>query len=385
MRKLVGNSQYQKLANALLVLRRLHKGATTRVAIARELGLQPSTVTYNINRLIEAGLVRECVQEAEEGKSKTIGRKAVMLELNSDIFRVIGLELLANSGWASVLDAKGAVLYSQKVEYPELGGLDPRARFERLVTDVVLRISSYCDGLPILGVGIALPGIVESNAQAVRDCWTHALKGQDFSSFFQKTFPFPIVMENDANCCVQRYLFEGAEERRDNFLYLLARRYPRAHVPIGVPPFGIGLGLVFGGTLYRGSDSRAGEFISAMVKPSEQGRQLATTLEQVEELEENPSVRLALLGEIAANIRTIASILDPQTIYVGGFLADYFAEVQTLLSSDVYDKVVYANAHTDASEGAAVNVLSLFYRIPQVGDSSSEAWRWGALLQSAIE
>jgi predicted NBD/HSP70 family sugar kinase len=385
MRKLVGNSQYQKLANALLVLRRLHKGATTRVAIARELGLQPSTVTYNINRLIEAGLVRECVQEAEEGKSKTIGRKAVMLELNSDIFRVIGLELLANSGWASVLDAKGAVLYSQKVEYPELGGLDPRARFERLVTDVVLRISSYCDGLPILGVGIALPGIVESNAQAVRDCWTHALKGQDFSSFFQKTFPFPIVMENDANCCVQRYLFEGAEERRDNFLYLLARRYPRAHVPIGVPPFGIGLGLVFGGTLYRGSDSRAGEFISAMVKPSEQGRQLATTLEQVEELEENPSVRLALLGEIAANIRTIASILDPQTIYVGGFLTDYFAEVQTLLSSDVYDKVVYANAHTDASEGAAVNVLSLFYRIPQVGDSSLEAWRWGALLQSAIE
>ncbi|NCC13099.1 MAG: ROK family transcriptional regulator [Spirochaetia bacterium] len=385
MRKLVGNSQYQKLANALLVLRRLHKGDTTRVSLARELGLQPSTVTYNVNRLIEAGLVRESLQGPEAGKSTSLGRRAIMLELNSDIFRVIGLELLADCGWASVLDAKGAVLYSQKVEYPVLEGLESRTRFEYLIKDVVSRITSFCNGLPILGVGIALPGIVESNSQAVRDCWTHALKGQDFSSFFQKNFSFPIIMENDANCCVQRYLFEGAEERRDNFLYLLARRYPRAHVPSGVSPFGIGIGLVFGGTLYRGSDSRAGEFISAMMKPSEQGRQLATTLERVEELEENPRIRCALLGELAANIRCIASILDPQTIYLGGFLSDYFDEVQTLLSSDVCDKVVYANAHTDASEGAAVNVLSLFYRIPQVGDTSSGAWRWSALLQSAIE
>jgi len=382
MRKVVGNSQYQKLANALLVLRLLRKGSTTRVAIARELGLQPSTVTYNINRLIETGLVRESLQEPETGKNPTLGRKAVMLELNCDIFRVIGLELLADCGWASVLDAKGAVLYSQKVEYPSLEGFEPRERFERLVKDVVERISSFCDGLPILGVGIALPGIVECNAQAVRDCWTHALKGQDFSDFFQKSFSFPIIMENDANCCVQRYLFEGAEERRDNFLYLLARRYPRNHVPEGVSPFGIGLGLVFGGTLYRGSDSRAGEFISAMMKSSEQGRQLATALE---DLEEDGQMRRTLLAELAANIRSIASVLDPQRIYLGGFLTDYFSEVQTLLSDDVRDKVVYANAHNDASEGAAVNVLSLFYRIPQVGDTSSGIWRWSALLQSAIE
>ncbi len=180
MRKLVGNSQYQKLANALLVLRRLHKGDTTRVSLARELGLQPSTVTYNVNRLIEAGLVRESLQGPEAGKSTSLGRRAIMLELNSDIFRVIGLELLADCGWASVLDAKGAVLYSQKVEYPVLEGLESRTRFEYLIKDVVSRITSFCNGLPILGVGIALPGIVESNSQAVRDCWTHALKGQDF-------------------------------------------------------------------------------------------------------------------------------------------------------------------------------------------------------------
>ncbi len=370
MRKVVGNSQYQKLANALLVLRLLRKGSTTRVAIARELGLQPSTVTYNINRLIEAGLVRESLEEPGTGKTTTLGRRAVMLELNRDIFRVIGLELLADCGWASVLDAKGAVLYSQRVEYPALGDLEPRARFEHLVKDVVDKISPFCDGFPILGVGIALPGIVESNAQAVRDCWTHALKGQDFSAFFQKTFSFPIIMENDANCCVQRYLFDRAEERRDNLLYLLARRYPRTHVPAGVSPFGIGLGLVFGGTLYRGSESRAGEFVSAMMNPSEQGRQLATALE---DLEKDASMRRALLSELAANIRSIASVLDPQTIYLGGFLTEYFAEVQTLLSDDVRDKVVYANAHNDASEGAAVNVLSLFYRIPQVGDTSSGA------------
>ena len=79
MKKVVGNSQYQKVANALLILRLLRKGANTRVAIARELGLQPSTVTYSVNRLLEVGLVQESSTSVQNG-SASLGRKAVSIE-----------------------------------------------------------------------------------------------------------------------------------------------------------------------------------------------------------------------------------------------------------------------------------------------------------------
>ncbi len=220
-KKVVGNSQYQKLANALLILQLLRKGPNTRASIARELGLQPSTVTYNINRLLEAGLVRQAnTQELfQHGKEAPIslGRRAIALELNRDFGRVIGLELLADFGWASILDPSGSVLYSQQVDYPDRDGRTAQERFEHLVKTVVNQMVEKCGDSKVLGVGIALPGIVESNGQAIRDCWTHALKGTDLSEFFKRTFSFPVILENDANCCVQRYLFEGAAERQDNF------------------------------------------------------------------------------------------------------------------------------------------------------------------------
>ncbi len=383
MKKVVGNSQYQKVANALLILRLLRKGANTRVAIARELGLQPSTVTYSVNRLLEVGLVQESNTSVQNGAA-ALGRKAVSIELNRDAGRVIGLELLADSGWASILDSAGTVLYSEPIEYPNLEHLSGRKRFEYLVKQVIDHMVQRCLGLRVLGVGIALPGIVEANAQVVRDCWTHELKECDFSDFFTHSFDFPVVLENDANCCAQRYLFDECTEKQDNFIYVLARTYEQTHVPLGVSPFGIGLGLVFGGTLYRGSSSRSGEFMSAMLPLQEVGKQLSASVDDVDDLKSNADKRQTLLAELSANIRSIIAILDPQVTYLGGFLAEYEQEVLDTLKDQLVSKIHFSDAHNDASEGAAVHILSLLYRIPQVGDTSSEQWRLSTLLWDAL-
>ena len=288
MKKIVGNNQYQKIANALLIIQLLRKGANTRASIARELGLQPSTVTYSINRLIEAGLVHESNTPIRE--STTPGRKAVSLEINTDYGRIIGLELLADSGWASIIDPTGQVLYSRPIEYPQIRETDPRQRFELLITQVIADVELLCQGIPILGVGIALPGIVESNNSNVRDCWTHELKQCDLTSFITRSFPYPVILENDANCCAQRYLFTD-QIHQDTFMYLLARQYPSAHLPSGVSPFGIGIGLVFNSLLYRGSSFRSGEFISTFVPVHETGRQLSVMLDAVETLQEDRAIR----------------------------------------------------------------------------------------------
>ncbi len=381
MRKVIGNSQYQKIANALLILRLLRQGSNTRVALSRTLGLQPSTVTYIVNRLLEAGLILETQknERSETKKAQSSGRKAVCLELNTGFGRIIGLELLADSGWGTILDPKGNILHSQRIEYPEITSADPRKRFQHIVASSVEQMNNLCDGIDILGIGIALPGIVTSHNHTVRECWTHALRDCDFSRFFKQTFDCPVFLENDANCCVQRYLFEHDEEQNDNLMYLLARTYPAHHVPEGVSPFGIGFGMVFNGQLYRGSSSRAGEFRSAMLEHGNEERQLAFELKSMDDFHSSKGIREEIFKEILANMETISSVVDPATIYLGGFLLDYEDEVHDLLWPIAEEKIIFANAHTDASEGAAMNVLAHMFSIPQIG-SESVHWPWESLL-----
>ncbi len=377
MKKIVGNNQYQKIANAMLIIQLLLKGANTRAAIARELGLQPSTVTYSISRLIETGLVRESTEPINA--SAALGRRAVSLEINVDYGRVIGLELLADTGWASILDPKGRVLYSEPVSYPPIdSNLDPRKRFETLVTHVIKGVEELCADIPVLGVGIALPGIVDSNSTTVHDCWTHALKECYLTDFISRSFPYPVILENDANCCAQRYLFAN-QTQQEHFMYLLARQYHVTHLPRGVSSFGIGIGLVFDALLYRGSSSRSGEFISTYVPVDVKGQQLSVTLDTMETLQEDAEIRHRVLKELVANIRSIDAVLDMRTIYLGGFIADYYNEVIPLLPKALLEKVIFADAHTDASEGAAVNVLSTLFRIPQVGDTTEQNHLWNIL------
>ncbi len=134
------------------------------------------------------------------------------------------------------------MLFSQRLEYPVIEkNLSRKEWFEHQLTFMIDKMVEKCGGIRVLGVGVALPGIVESNGHIVRECWTHELKECDFSKLSQDTFPFPVVFENDANACVQKYLWDGAEEKQDNFIYLLAREYPQEIVPPDVPHLGLGL------------------------------------------------------------------------------------------------------------------------------------------------
>lgn len=389
--KVVGNSRFQKVANAFLILRILRKGPLSRVVIAKELGLQPSTVTYSINRLFEAGIVQECSlavsSESNTGKAQkstsTQGRKAIMLELNRDFGWVIGLELLADYCWACIMDVTGTVLVSTKVEYVDWIGDTAQQRFESLVSYMVDLMVSQCKDIPILGVGIAVPGIVSPNGHLVEECWTHDLRSCDFSDFLEKKFPFPVIIENDANCCVQKYLWNESENPCESFMYLLVRKYPKERLPQEVPAFGIGLGLVFNGILYRGAYSRSGEFKSALLSHPGVNDQLSVSKDELARLDQDDDVKKRVLNELLANLASAVSILDPRTVYLGGYLAQEQLLVRSLLEdrdSSIIKRVIFADAHADTAEGAAKNLLDILFRIPQVGEADSDSWRWEHIL-----
>jgi predicted NBD/HSP70 family sugar kinase len=96
-----------------------------------------------------------------------------------------------------------------------------------------------------IGIGFSMPGAIDS------------LKGINYSYFFnqdetltdalEKRFNLPVFLENDTNVLALAELWYGQARNKRNALVLLLS-------------WGIGLGLILNGRLYRGASGFAGEF-----------------------------------------------------------------------------------------------------------------------------
>lgn len=375
----VGNSQYQKIANCLLILNLLRHGPMSRIEISHKLGLQPSTVTYSVSRLIERGCVVELVSSGS--LVKTVGRKRNLIGINKNFGRVVGVELLPDVYNITVSTIAGDVVkqYSHKVDDPPQG-LDSISKFKHAVSSVVDEAEKLCAPLSILGICIAIPGIVRDGNTFVEDCWTHGLLDTDFSEFLE-SFNIPVLFENDANCAAMKYLWAENEDNQ-NFLYLQVRTHIKKMLPENIPVVGIGLGVVINGELFRGSAGHSGEYRSSRIIGCQQGmKQISVPPEDLLGMNRDEKIVKRFVYELISDVLSTASILDPESIYIGGALADsnYRKEVESIIFDEMcddwvrkywYDKIILLKDPVfDASQGAGAVILERLFRVPQVGGS----------------
>ena len=393
--KIVGNSQYQKEANALLILNVLRRYPSSRVQIAHELGLQNSTVTYNVARLMENGSVID-VESAGVMKEKSgkIGRKPNLISLNPTFGRVVGIEMMSSLYRIYMSDISGFQLFKAELPYTTKEGNKDRKRFEKLVEEVIGNALSLCESIPLLGVCIAVPAIVLEGNTCIQECWTHGLDQSQFYDFLNR-FPFPVIFENDANCCAVKYLFNN-DDRNDCYFYLLSRKHRAEDVPEGIPTIGLGLGVVLKGELYRGAFSRSGEYRSSSLMGTESNAQSDVSFSDLLKMDEDAAVRETLIQNLFVDLFCSISIFDPRSLYVGGFLASspYKETVATLLETKLKDSwfqnkwegelILVHDTLFDPAEGAADLVLDLLYRVPQVGSSEPDQRKWNALLHGIV-
>ncbi len=425
--KVVGNSQYQKIANGLLILNLLRRKACSRIEIAQVLGLQPSTVTYSVNRLLENGTVKELAGSDSAGGGNAngvndgicsvadgnasytangngkggnngcgAGRKRNLLGVNEDFGRAVGIELMSGFYRISICNIAGGIVYQAALSYRNTSkNGDPVRMFEGLVREVVEQAKELCGKLPVLGVCVAVPGIVLSGNTCIEECWTHGLKHTDFSDFLSK-FEFPVFFENDANCCAEKYLWiEGYE--KDSFMYLLGRKHAPMVVPEGIPTIGLGLGLVMDGKLYRGSASRSGEYRASTLMGSDAVGQVGLSARELLNLDADPSLIRRLIVEVFSDIFCSISIFDPRVLFIGGFFATspFRETVFDVLENELHDRwvrfdwkggvVLVQDAQFDPSEGAADTLLDWLYQVPQVGEAEIDSRRLNGLLANIAE
>lgn len=225
------------------------QGPIPRNEIAERTGLGRSTVTVIAARLLRQGLILEGGSVA----SGDLGRRPVLLSLQSRSRSVIGLKLGPRSITAAALDLHAEIVTTEHEaisdpENPEqvLQGLADSARR-------VLRRAGADLGPPI-GVGVVMPGVIDARSGRSINPYYTSWAEMEFRHRLEELLEMPVLADNDANAMALAESRYGTGGRVGTLLCLT----------VGV---GIGAGLILDGRVHRGHRSGAGEIGHTVVAP----------------------------------------------------------------------------------------------------------------------
>lgn len=212
------------------------RGPHSRGSLARALGVSPATVTQITKELIRRGLVAELDQVPS-----ATGRPARLLGLVRSAGGALGAKVTADHVAVVDVELDGTVVRSASFPF------DPDAPTALDQLGHILREAvAERGGRHLLGVGVGIPGAVDSQATGVVSAptlgWTHAQVGP----FLRAELGVPVLVENDVNALAVAERLYGIGQSYSSYLVVTIGR-------------GIGCGIVVDGAVYRGAGGGAGE------------------------------------------------------------------------------------------------------------------------------
>lgn len=211
------------------------QGPTSRTEIARTLKLSPATVTQVTKDLIRRGLVEELESVPSNG-----GRPARLLGLLAGAGVALGAKVTADHVAVVTVELDGTVRSSTSHDY-DPDAEDAIAQLGRLLAGEVAALDDH-----LLGVGVGVPGAVDSQASGIVDAPTLSWQAAPIGPALREAIGTPVLVDNDVNTLAAAERLYGIG--RDHSAYLV--------VTIGR---GIGCGIVVDGGIYRGANGGAGE------------------------------------------------------------------------------------------------------------------------------
>jgi predicted NBD/HSP70 family sugar kinase len=232
-----------RIVNELRLLNLIRQAQPiSRVQISNLTGLNASTVTMIVKRLI----AHQMVSETTTGPS-TGGRRPTFLTINPDKMFVLGVDLGVWMTSYSIADFNGRQLL-----YRTLPTMSESEEFVlKLCDDIVRSISEarLPGGKGLSAVGVSVPELVDihdgSMILGLEQGWVKVRVRQ----LFEERLGVPTFVENDASAAALGEIWLGSTKTLnfDNVVYVLVVE-------------GIGTGLIIEGRLYRGSRLGTGGF-----------------------------------------------------------------------------------------------------------------------------
>ena len=327
-----------------------HDGSQPRSQLTARTGLNRSTIAALVSELTALGLAFE----SEPGPATSVGRPSPTVHADP---RVLGVAVNPE------VDAITVGLVRLCVTVVERVRIDTEAAPSvedavRLSAQAIDRLRSQHGDARIVGVGVAVPGLVRAADGLVRLAPHLGWVDEPIAARLAEATGLPVQAANDASLGAMAEKLFGAGRGMSDLVYLNGGAS------------GIGGGIIVGGVPLGGAEGYAGEFghirvnstagrsddpdegaLEAEVSRAALLRALGLPSADEDELEaallasDDPAVTAlvhAQLEFLSTSLRNAVNVLNPQVIVLGGFLASILARDPDFLTERVAEQSLRA-------------------------------------------
>ena len=231
------NIEIERINRSRIYQHFLNNASLTRQQLVSDTQLCLPTVTKNIEALLSDGLICKSGSQGHTG-----GRRAVTYSVVPDARVALGIDLTRNHVTVVAVDLTGTIIASS---------IRNRIRFCRedsyyhrvgdLLSDLVH--SAHLSEKQILGVGIGLPALVDSDHRHI--FFSKIIDLDDtVPDHFARYIPYPIRLFNDANAAAFTEIWKNPDIRNSFYLMLSNN---------------VGGSMVISKEVYSGDSQRSGE------------------------------------------------------------------------------------------------------------------------------
>jgi predicted NBD/HSP70 family sugar kinase len=239
---LKGSFELMKQLNISAVLNVIkNNGGLSRADIAKLTGLTPASISNISKQLIESKYLVERGMGESSG-----GRPPIILELNPDARYVIGVNIGVGSIEVVVTDLGAKIICRD-----EMLVLASKRSKELVIKNLVKLInevlmSSNIDSEKVLGVGIAMHGIVNTDNGISKYAPYYNWVNVNLKEELQSILKYPVFIDNDVRAMAIGESWFGSAKDINNFVMINVSN-------------GVGAGIIIENKPYYGVDFSAGE------------------------------------------------------------------------------------------------------------------------------
>lgn len=221
------------------ILKRVRaSNGVSRVDLARNLGLAPSTAGIYVERLIKEGYL----EESDKAERET-GRPPMMLRLNPERGEFVGVDFEARNIMAVAVDFSDRPLRNAHLRIADSDSVE---QVTRKIEQAVRKVMPE-DENRLLAIGLGVPGLVDSvKGVALYYEYIAHWKNVPLAAGLRKKFGVPVFIENAIRTMALAELWFGQGLGVRDFLCIGIRS-------------GIAAGMILDGRLYCGAHHAAGE------------------------------------------------------------------------------------------------------------------------------
>gem|GEM_PF-2228886 len=241
------NMQHLKQNNQKAVLNIINeKGSIPKKDMAAILGITATSITNITNEMIAEGILKT-IGKKEDNK---VGRKKVLISLNYDYKKVIGLNIHLIDGKivvsVGITNLNATPIFEDKYIYDK--DIDINLMFKSICEEIKKAMKEkILEEKDIIGIGVAIIGIVDTvNGVSInpQGLWNSPV---NIREIIKTHFNLPVhVINNIHSYVLAHQMLEKNSINKENFIFI--KYGPR-----------IGSVVVINGNVYEGMNNRAGK------------------------------------------------------------------------------------------------------------------------------